>query len=287
MRKVIAPRTVKWPEGQKWQYLMVHLRINRRLKFQTGGLARGRLRRVMAHWGLALTGNGIRVLQPCARFVYLLKSYSLVKQLSTNRRLRNLTMSMYFSRTGGLSSAKHWVLVKPASNLRGLRRQVSRVIANANCQPRSISSPGTSSIFSPSYKPFSTTTIQMSSALKVISTANSAAPRAPYSQAIAVNGFIYCSGQVPMKPDGTLIVDDIKAAALQSLTNLKLVLEAGGSSIEKIFKVNVYLVDMADFAAVNEVYSEFFGTHRPARTCIAIKQLPLGATVEIECIAVE
>ncbi|KAJ8097465.1 Endoribonuclease L-PSP/chorismate mutase-like protein [Lipomyces tetrasporus] len=127
----------------------------------------------------------------------------------------------------------------------------------------------------------------MSSALKVISTASSAAPRAPYSQAIAVNGFIYCSGQVPMKPDGTLIVDDIKAAALQSLTNLKLVLEAGGSSIEKIFKVNVYLVDMADFAAVNEVYSEFFGTHRPARTCIAIKQLPLGATIEIECIAVE
>ncbi|KAK9369320.1 Endoribonuclease L-PSP/chorismate mutase-like protein [Lipomyces kononenkoae] len=127
----------------------------------------------------------------------------------------------------------------------------------------------------------------MSSALKVISTANSAAPRAPYSQAVAVNGFIYCSGQIPMKPDGTIIMDDIKAAALQCLTNLKMVLEAGGTTVEKIFKVNVYLVDMADFASVNEVYSEFFGSHRPARTCIAIKQLPLGAHIEIECIALE
>ncbi|KAK9467265.1 Endoribonuclease L-PSP/chorismate mutase-like protein [Lipomyces arxii] len=128
---------------------------------------------------------------------------------------------------------------------------------------------------------------KMSSGLKIISTSGAAAPRAPYSQAIAVNGFIYCSGQVPITPEGVVIIDDIKAGALQSLTNLKSVLEAAGSTIEKIFKVNIYLVDMADFAAVNEVYSQFFGTHRPARTCIAIHQLPLGAHVEIECIALE
>ncbi|KAK9453772.1 Endoribonuclease L-PSP/chorismate mutase-like protein [Dipodascopsis uninucleata] len=143
-----------------------------------------------------------------------------------------------------------------------------------------------------SKKFFSATSItlrssKMSSGMRIISTSSSAAPRAPYSQAVAVNGFIYCSGQVPMTPTGELIVDDIQKAALQSLTNLKLVLEAAGSSIEKIFKVNVYLVDMADFAAVNEVYSEFFGSHRPARTCIAIKALPLGAHIEIECIALE
>ncbi|KAK9448924.1 Endoribonuclease L-PSP/chorismate mutase-like protein [Limtongia smithiae] len=124
-------------------------------------------------------------------------------------------------------------------------------------------------------------------ALKIVSAAGSAAPRAPYSQAIAVNGFIYCSGQIPMKPDGEIIFNDIGAAALQCLNNLKMVLEAGGSNVNKIFKVNVYLTDMADFAAVNVVYSEFFGTHRPARTCIAIKQLPLGAPIEIECIALE
>ncbi|KAK9471377.1 Endoribonuclease L-PSP/chorismate mutase-like protein [Dipodascopsis tothii] len=125
------------------------------------------------------------------------------------------------------------------------------------------------------------------SALKVISDPNTAAPRAPYSQAIAVNGFIYCSGQIPMKPDGTIISDDIGAAATQCLTNLKGVLTAGGSTIEKIVKVNVYLVDMNDFAAVNEAYVAFFGTHRPARTCISIRALPLGANIEIECIAVE
>ncbi|KAK9462760.1 Endoribonuclease L-PSP/chorismate mutase-like protein [Lipomyces oligophaga] len=123
-------------------------------------------------------------------------------------------------------------------------------------------------------------------AIKIISAAGSAAPRAPYSQATAVNGFIYCSGQIPMTPDGTILTE-IKAAARQSLENLKTVLEAGNSNINKIFKVNIYLTDMAHFADVNEVYVQFFGEHRPARTCIAIKQLPLGAIIEIECIALE
>ncbi|KAK7202821.1 translation initiation inhibitor [Myxozyma melibiosi] len=121
-------------------------------------------------------------------------------------------------------------------------------------------------------------------ALTIVSTNSSAAPRAPYSQAVKVNDFLYCSGQIPMTPEG-VILTEIQPAALQCLNNLKAVLEAGGSSVGKIFKVNVYLTDMEQFGPVNEVYSEFFGEHRPARTCIAIKQLPLGAVIEIECIA--
>ncbi|KAK9385441.1 Endoribonuclease L-PSP/chorismate mutase-like protein, partial [Lipomyces mesembrius] len=196
-------------------------------------------------------------------------------------------MSLHFNfpLTALSFTAPRRYFVKSAGDFAGLRRHYWRVHVETSSQPRKISSTFNSQTILSSHRLFSTTTIPMSSALRVISTASSAAPRAPYSQAIAVNGFIYCSGQIPMTPDGNLIIDDIKAGALQSLTNLKLVLEAGGSSIEKIFKVNVYLVDMADFAAVNEVYSEFFGTHRPARTCIAIKQLPLGAHIEIECIA--
>ncbi|KAK9382760.1 Endoribonuclease L-PSP/chorismate mutase-like protein [Kockiozyma suomiensis] len=159
-----------------------------------------------------------------------------------------------------------------------------RALAKSNNQ--SVLVPSTSSLLRPRY--FSSkTTFKMPAtnpALTIVSTNSSAAPRAPYSQAVKVNDFIYCSGQIPMTPEG-VVLTEIQPAALQCLNNLKAVLEAGGSDVGKIFKVNVYLTDMEQFGPVNEVYSEFFGEHRPARTCIAIKQLPLGAIIEIECIA--
>ncbi|MCD5416687.1 RidA family protein [Candidatus Bipolaricaulota bacterium] len=114
-----------------------------------------------------------------------------------------------------------------------------------------------------------------------------AAPPAvgPYSQGIRSNGFIFTSGQLPATPTGELVTDDIAAAARRSLENVKAVLEAGGATMEDVVKVTIYLTDMADFAAVNEVYKTFFPAPEPARSCIAVAALPLGVAVEIEAVA--
>ncbi|KAK9476548.1 Endoribonuclease L-PSP/chorismate mutase-like protein [Lipomyces japonicus] len=201
------------------------------------------------------------------RFLLLLKMSNLMKTLRpfvTYRSLANLSRPgpQFFLAGGGGGRARSLI---DQSKTCSFRNHVS--VFNFST---------TSTIF-----------VKMSSELKVISTSASAPPKAPYSQAIAVNGFIYLSGQIPMTSDGVLISDNVKAAALQSLQNIKAIVEAAGSSIDKIVKVTVYLLDMVDFKDVNEVYSEFFGTHRPARTCIAIHQLPLGARIEIEAIALQ
>ncbi len=114
-----------------------------------------------------------------------------------------------------------------------------------------------------------------------------AAPPAvgPYSQGIRSNGFIFTSGQLPATPTGELILDDIAAGARRSLENVKAVLEAGGATMEDVIKVTIYLTDMSDFAAVNEVYKTFFPAPPPARSCIAVAALPLGVPIEIEAIA--
>jgi len=109
------------------------------------------------------------------------------------------------------------------------------------------------------------------------------------SQAIlAGNGTIYCSGQIAADPKtGKLNVDgDVAARTHQCLKNLTAVLEAAGSSIENVVKVNVFLADMKDFGAMNEVYGTYFGEVKPARTCVAVKTLPFNTDVEIECVAV-
>ncbi|KAL2219088.1 putative L-PSP endoribonuclease family protein [Thermoascus aurantiacus ATCC 26904] len=108
-----------------------------------------------------------------------------------------------------------------------------------------------------------------------------------YNQAIIANGVVYCSGAVALDPEtGKLVEGDIKAHTHQCIKNLTHVLEAAGSSIDKVVKVNVFLANMDDFAEMNSVYMQYWGDVKPCRTCVAVKTLPLNTDVEIECIAV-
>lgn len=114
------------------------------------------------------------------------------------------------------------------------------------------------------------------------------APKAigPYSQAIKVGNLVFASGQVPIVPaTGEFVEGGIKDQTRQSLTNAKAILEEAGTSLSKVVKTTVYLSDMANFAAMNEVYAEFFTQPYPARSAVAVKTLPKNALVEVECIA--
>ena len=106
-----------------------------------------------------------------------------------------------------------------------------------------------------------------------------------YVQAIATEELVFTSGQIPLNPENGELVTEISAAARQSLNNIKAILEEAGSSLDKVIKCTVFLADINDFAAVNEVYKEFFDEHKPARSAIQVAALPLGASVEIEAIA--
>ncbi|MFQ5902649.1 MAG: RidA family protein [Candidatus Binatia bacterium] len=115
-----------------------------------------------------------------------------------------------------------------------------------------------------------------------------AAPKAigPYEQGIRVNGFIFTSGQIPIDPKtGNLVEGGIAAQTRQVLDNLKVVLEAAGSSIDRVVKANVFLKNMADFAAMNEVYAKYLGSSKPARSTVAVAELPKGALIEIDLVA--
>jgi len=113
------------------------------------------------------------------------------------------------------------------------------------------------------------------------------APKGPYSPAIRANGFIFVSGQGPIDPKtGEVNRGDIKEQTRLVLENIRAILEAAGSSIEKVVKSNVYLSDIEDFAAMNEVYATFFPADPPARTTIEAANLPLGIDVEIDVVAV-
>ncbi len=115
------------------------------------------------------------------------------------------------------------------------------------------------------------------------------APKAigPYAQAIKANGFIYTAGQIPIDPKtGNFVEGDITAQTRQVLENLKAVLEAGGSSLDRVIKATVFLKNMADFAAMNEVYAEYLGGAKPARSTVAVAELPRGALIEIDLVAV-
>ncbi len=105
------------------------------------------------------------------------------------------------------------------------------------------------------------------------------------SQAVRVGDTIYCSGQVPLDADGNLVDSDIEAMTRQVVANLERVLAAAGARITDVVRTNVYLADMADYAGMNAAYVELF-PDRPARTCVQVAGLPLGARVEIDCIAV-
>jgi 2-iminobutanoate/2-iminopropanoate deaminase len=123
--------------------------------------------------------------------------------------------------------------------------------------------------------------------LDFISTAG--APRAigPYSQAVSAHGFLFSAGQVALDPaKGELVAGGVAEQTERALENLRAVLAAAGASLSDVVKSTVFLVDMADFAAMNEAYGRAFGPHRPARSTVAVAALPRGARVEIEVVAV-
>jgi len=118
-----------------------------------------------------------------------------------------------------------------------------------------------------------------------LSTDNAPGAIGPYSQAVAVDGWMFCSGQIPMDPKtGELVEGDIGAQTDQALKNLSAVLEAAGASLSRIVKTTVFLEDMGDFAGMNEVYARHFGDHKPARAAVAVRTLPKNVKVEIEAI---
>ena len=123
-------------------------------------------------------------------------------------------------------------------------------------------------------------------AMKQISTEKAPAAIGPYSQAIEHGGFIFVSGQLPIDPaTGAFPEGGVKEQTRPSLTNAKAILEAAGLSLANVVKTTVFLADMGDFAAMNEVYAEFFAEPFPARSAVAVKTLPKNALVEVECIA--
>jgi 2-iminobutanoate/2-iminopropanoate deaminase len=123
------------------------------------------------------------------------------------------------------------------------------------------------------------------STIKVISTDKAPAAIGPYSQAVEVDGFVFTSGQIPLRPDGTIVEGDIRAQTEQVLQNLDAVLAAAGLARTDVVKATIFLTDLGAFQVVNEVYGQYFGDHRPARTTVQVAALPRGAQVEIEFVA--
>lgn len=121
--------------------------------------------------------------------------------------------------------------------------------------------------------------------MKTVNTTQAPAAIGPYSQAKIVGNLVYLSGQIPLNPQtGDVEGSDVKQQTAQIIKNIDAVLKEAGSSAEKVFKTTCFLADMADFAAFNEVYAEYF-TSKPARSCVAVKELPKKVLVEVEVIA--
>jgi len=109
----------------------------------------------------------------------------------------------------------------------------------------------------------------------------------PYSQAAVVNGMVYTSGQIALMPDGSdeLLSKGVEVQTEQVLTNLKNVLEASDSSMDSVIKTTIFIADMDDFVTINKIYEKHFGSHKPARSTVAVKTLPKNALVEIDAVA--
>lgn len=122
--------------------------------------------------------------------------------------------------------------------------------------------------------------------MNIIATDKAPGAIGPYSQGYEVNGVVYTSGQIPVNPATGEIPEGIAAQADQSCKNVGAILEAAGSGFDKVFKTTCFLAEIADFAAFNEVYAKYF-TSKPARSCVAVKDLPKGVLCEIEAIAVK
>ncbi len=123
---------------------------------------------------------------------------------------------------------------------------------------------------------------------KFILTENAPKPIGPYSQAVeANNSILFISGQIPFKPDGTLIGNDIESQTRQVLININSILLASGYSIENVVKTTVYMIDLGHFDVMNKIYSEYFESSKPARAAIQVSRLPKDVLVEIDAIAVK
>lgn len=121
--------------------------------------------------------------------------------------------------------------------------------------------------------------------MKVVQTVHAPAAIGPYSQGIIVNNMFYSSGQIPLTAEGTMVEGDVKAQTHQVFKNLQAVLTAAGASFETVVKATVFIKNMDDFGAINEVYGEYFSSHKPARSCVEVARLPKDAEVEIEVVA--
>lgn len=121
----------------------------------------------------------------------------------------------------------------------------------------------------------------------IISTPKAPAAIGPYSQAVLVNGMLFTSGVIPIDPEtNTLVQGDVEDQARQAIGNLKNLIEASGSSMEKVVKTTVFIKDMNDFGKINDIYKEFFTSDFPARSCVEVARLPKDVLIEIEAIAV-
>jgi 2-iminobutanoate/2-iminopropanoate deaminase len=121
---------------------------------------------------------------------------------------------------------------------------------------------------------------------RVISTVHAPAAIGPYSQAMQVGPFIFTSGQIPLDPNGNLVEGDIRAQTHQVFANLKAVLQEAGGTLSDVVKATVFIADMNDFPVINEIYAEYFGDHKPARSTVQVARLPKDVGIEIELVAV-
>ncbi|MGJ8455540.1 RidA family protein [Pseudothermotoga sp. U03pept] len=122
--------------------------------------------------------------------------------------------------------------------------------------------------------------------MKIISTNDAPKAIGPYSQAVEVNGLVFVSGQIPLDPvTGDLVNGDIKKQATRVFENIRGILKACGCDLKNVVKATVFVTDLKNFAAINEIYSQYFGEHKPARSFVEVSALPKGAEVEIEVIA--
>ena len=129
--------------------------------------------------------------------------------------------------------------------------------------------------------------IQKVNYMETVSTENAPGAIGPYSQAVKTGNMVFCSGQIPIDTaTGEFVSEDVAEQTEQVLKNLSAVLEAAGTSLDKVVKTTVFLADMNDFAAMNDVYAKFFDANKPARATVQAARLPRDARVEIECIAV-
>ncbi len=121
--------------------------------------------------------------------------------------------------------------------------------------------------------------------MKFVQTNKAPSAIGPYSQAVVANGMVFTSGQIALTPEGVMLEGDVVIQTKQVLQNLQAVLEEAGSSMGGVVKTTIFLASMDDFTAVNEIYAEAFGSHKPARSTVAVKTLPKNALVEIDAIA--